>query len=761
MVSVIVGLWAINELTFDNFHAQGDKMYRLIQTFELNGEHVRAATAFKPLGEIAKAQIPEIQDMCRVVKRFCGITMHNQVTFDVPCLITDHNFFTFFSFPLKEGDISTVFSGPYNAIISESAARKYFPGEQAIGQSITNHGYEFFITAIMEDMPLNSHIQAEMVFPLFGDFKKLEWNSSFSYDTYFTIPPGADLKKIEAHLADISRTGTSIFAQDFKSEVELEPLKEIHFSKTYAGFENAIKGDKSILMTLVLTALVILIIGCINFANLFISTAFIRAKSIGIKKSQGAGKRSLILDFYKETSLYVLISVAGGVLLALLTLPVFNSYIGSTTVIDFKSPQLYLYLFVLTVFTILIAGSFPAFRMTRFGIIETLSGQFRGKKMSALQKVLIIIQFTSSISLLIIVFFFGRQIDTLLSQDLGFQNKDIIYVNGWGRFGADYKGLRNELTKNPNIVDVAMKQYDLPMRMGNGVGAQSIDTGESFLIDLAEVSPNYFDFFEMELVAGENPLWLENATENRYCVINESAARALALEDPVDAAFFYHSVGGKLIENHGKTYIIKGVVRDSYVKSLYQNPDPQMYINLSRNDHNPIFIKVTGNVQDAIRFVESKWVDTYPNVPFRYNFLDAAYDEQYKKEMNTRHVLSHALLITFIISAAGLFAMAFYSTQRRVKEIGIRKINGAKTADLLLLLNKEIIIWILIAFLIACPISYFFLQNWLSDFVIKTPLSLWVFLLAGLISCLIALITVSFQTWKTATTNPIKSLKSE
>lgn len=762
MVSIVVGLWAINELTYDNFYPDGDRMYRVVQNFELNRKPIRAATSFKPLGEIAEKELPSIEKMCRIVSRTMGVTFHNMVHFGVPSLVTDHNFFSFFGFPLKEGDIETAFSGTNNAIITESAARKYFPDEDPIGQRIVSHGYDFFISGIMYDIPRNSHIQAEVILPMFGSFKSWEWDSGFYYDTYFILSPSADLNLIGERLTQINKAGAGDFLKNAYNEVGLELVRDIHFSKTEPGFDNAVKGDKSFLQILVFTALVILIIGCINFTNLFISTAFIRARSIGIKKSQGAGRRTLILEFYKETAVYVFISVVGGLLLAMLTLPVFNNYTGSTTVLDFYNPQLYVFLFCLIIVTILIAGSFPAFRMTKFGIIETIGGKFRGKKMSAFQKALVIIQFTSSISLLIIVFFFGRQIDTLLSQDLGFDNKNVFYVNGWGAFGADYKSLRNELRKNPAIADVAMKQYDLPLRMGNGVGVRSLDGDEAILIDLSEVSPNYFDFFDMEFLAGENPLWLETAANSRYCVINEAAARALGLEDnPVDASFMYISIGQKLIENDGKTYTVKGVIRDSYVKSLHETPGAQMYLNLSRDDHNPIFIRTVGNPQDAIQAMEKMWKEINPNVPFEYHFLDETYDAQYKAEMNARNVLSYALLITFIISAAGLFAIAFYSTQRRIKEIGIRKINGAKVTDLLLLLNKDVVVWVVISFLIACPIAYVFLYNWLDDFVVKTSLSWWVFLIAGVLSALVALITVSYQTWRTATTNPIESLKTE
>lgn len=761
MVSLTIGLWAINELTFDNFHVNGDKMYRVVQSFVLNEEPIKAASSFKPLGELAAAEIPEIEQMCRVVVRTDGVAINNMVNWGVKVLIADHNFFSFFTFPLKKGDIRTSFSAPDNVILTESAVKKYFPEEDPIGKIIKIHGSQFIVSAIMYDMPRNSHIQGEMVFPLFGEFKDLGWNSSFSYDTYFVIPYNADFGSIEKKLTQINKLGTSSFLDGADNDVKLEPLNEIHFSKTDPAFDSAVKGDKQLLIIFLTTAIAILIIACINFTNLFISTSFIRAKAIGIKKSQGASKISLISDFYKETLVYVLVSVVGGVLLAVFTLPVFNNYTGSQVRIDFLSPELYLYIICLIVVTTLLAGSFPALQMTRFGIIETLTSKFRGKKMSAFQKILVIIQFTSSICLLIVVFFLARQIDYILSQDLRFDNKNVIYVQGWDAFGADYKALRDELIQDPSIKDVAIKQYNLPFKMGNGIGGKNLETGEQILLDLSEVTPNYFDLFGMKFVAGENSLIFESSSSANYCVINERAAEVLGLKDPVGKSFSLVSIGGKLSEKDGEPYIVKGVIRDTYVKSLHQEPDPQMYLSASHTANNPIFFKIVGDPQKAIRTIEKKWKEVVPHVPFEYHFLDETYEKLYLSEINTRNVLSYALVITFIITITGLYAMAFYSIQRRIKEIGIRKINGATLTDLLLLLNKDIVIWVVISFFIACPISYLFLSNWLNGFIVKIDLSIWVFLLAGTLSALVALLTVSYQTWKAASTNPIKSIKNE
>ncbi len=762
MVSLTVGLWAINELSFDNFHERGSRMYRVVQSFDLNDKPVRMASAFKPLGELAVEQIPEIEDMCRVIiKKSTNVTIHDKVNFDVSTIITDRNFFNFFSFPMKEGDLNTVFSAPDNVIMTESAAKKYFPGEEPIGQKIVYHGCNLSVSGIMYDFPKNSHIQGEIVFPLFSFYETWGWDSSFEYDTYFILAENTNIPSIQQRLVKINETGMTALLQGGHHEIDLEPLSEIHFSKTDPGFDRAVKGDKSLLMIFIVIAITILIIACINFTNLFISTSFIRAKTIGIKKAMGAGKKQLIKDFYAETAIYVLLAVVVGILFTLLALPVFNEYVKSNITIDFTSWQLYVFLGVLTIITILMAGSFPAMEMTRFGIIETLRGKFKGKRMSLFQKVLIVIQFTSSIAILIIVLFFAKQIDHILSQDLKFDNKDVVYVKGWGPFGRDYKALREEMIKDPSIKDVAMKQYDLPLRMGNGVGGRNVDTGEMILLDLSEVSPNYFDFFGMEFVSGENPLYDEGAFASNFCVINERAAELLGLKDPVDKSFIFLSIGNTRAANDGQPFIVKGVIRNTYVKSLYQDTDPQMYLNLSRDDHNPIFFKIAGDPQRAIKVIENKWSEMLPNAPFIYHFLDEIYEAQYITEMNSRNVLSYALLITILITIIGLYAMVFYATQRRIKEIGIRKINGATVKDMLLLLNKDIVIWVIISFILACPISYFFVDNWLDKFVVRTPIDIWIFLGAGILSSVIALFTVSYQTWKAANMNPAEAIQNE
>ncbi len=417
MVSVVVGLWAMNELSFDDFHPGGERMYRIVNIFDMNGKELHAPSAFKPHGEIAAAEIPEIEKMCRVVVETQGITLRGKVNFGIRALVTDNNFFSFFNFPLVEGDPATLFSGPDNVIITESAVRKYYPDEDPVGKPVVMHGHELTIAGVMRDFPENSHIQAEFVFPMFGFFRSEGWDSGYYYDTYFLLRPEADIPAVEEKLSGILGQSLSPVLQGGLAKTVLEPMTDVHFSDADLEFDSAVRGNKGILMTFIFTALIILVISCINFTNLFVSTSFLRAKAIGVKKSCGATNASLMRDFYLETLCYVAVSVVAGVVLAHLTLPIFNGFTHSDIALDFTDPKLWIFLLLLVVGIVAMAGSFPALYMTRFGIVETLRGKFKGKRASWFQKGLMTVQFSASIFLLIVVVFFGRQIDTVLTAD--------------------------------------------------------------------------------------------------------------------------------------------------------------------------------------------------------------------------------------------------------------------------------------------------------------------------------------------------------
>lgn len=749
MCSVIIGLWGMNELSFDNFHNNGENIYRTNLSLVLNNTPTKIGSSFKPLGEEAINTIPEIKDMCRVaIDGNIEIKIENKLYEPNRICMADSNFFTYFNFPLLEGNPQTVLSTPDGVVISKSFAERYFPQKDPIGQSISFDDVYFTVSGIMKNMPINSHLQADAVLPFFGYYKDCTWGWSDVFNTYLTVGTNTDLDKVEKALTEIYDTNMTSHLPD--SRIELQPLKDIHFG---SGFMNdqVIKGNKPLVFIFILTAAIILIISCINFINLFVSTSFIRAKTIGIKKAQGADKRILIYDFYKETAYYVILSIIIGLLLAFFSVPVFNQVMDVQIFIDFRSVRLYVFLFILFILTVLIAGSFPALYMTRFGIIETLREKFKGKKMSTFQKSLVILQFSASVTLLIIIFFFNKQVDYMVSADMGFEKENVFYIGGRDNFGNNFESFRAEMLQEPTIKDVTMSRSPIT-EWRQGWSIKTIGKEETVLTEICRVKPNFFDFFNIKFVEGYNPLNTFEADSLWVGVINQTAARLMEFKDPIDK---------ELITHNKRNTVIKGVIHDAQTRSFHTTVDPQVYFKLTQDKYNQIYFKVSGNPAKAIAFVENKWKEQVTDAPFEYHFLDDTYKQLYITETNAQKLLTYAMFISFFITMVGLFAISYYSLQRRVKEIGIRKVNGATLSDLLILLNKDFLIWVLISFIIACPISYFFVKNWLDNFTIKTSVDLWIFLLAGIFSLLVALFTVSYQTWKSANMNPVESLKNE
>jgi len=753
MVAIIVGLWAINEMSFDRFHKNKDRIYRTVLHANVSGNPIKLGSTFRPFGEQAKEEFPVIADMCRVYTDNNNLYIDNVLHQNVSIFMADSNFFSFFTFPLKDGEPKQALSTPDRVVISQSAATTYFSGKEPLGQIVRFQGRNFAVSGVMRDMPKNSSLQTDFVFPFFGRMAVNDWGDNDAFFTFFRLQEGVQAESLTEPLTQLSYRKFELF-KNFGTTYTLEALTDMHFSSGMM-MDPIVKGNKSLVMTFILTALVILIISCINFTNLFVSTSFIRAKTIGIKKTVGAKKFRLIREFYVETACYVLCAIGLGLVLSTLLLPTFNNFTQSSVNLDFGSPQIYLFLFVLLMVVVLMAGSFPALVMTRFNVIETLKGKFKGKKMSFLQKSLVVTQFTASIALLIVVAFMQKQVNYLLAYDLGFDKEHVIYIYACEGFRQNYKSLEGEFLQEPSITAVSRKRA-LPTKWTQGWSIKRVpdDHSQPILMEMCYVNPNYFDFFDMKIIDGENPFFLES-TDQSDVIINESAARLLGYEQPV----------GRMLEvdGNGQKATIRGVVRNAYTKSLHQAVDPQVYFKLNENQWFPpvIFFKVSGDPQRAISFIEQKWKAREAEFPFAYHFLDDTYKQLYTSEMNAGKVFAFAMLIALLITVAGLFAMAYYATQRRVREIAIRKVYGASVKNLFIILNKSFLFWVAIAFTIACPVAYFALQKWFSGFVVKTTLTIWIFLFVGAIALLITLFTTGYQTWRVATANPVNAIKSE
>lgn len=743
-VVVLIGLWVQEEFSFDRFHTKGDGIYRVYTCSQ--GEREGIGT-FRQLGDNMKDKFPEVKEICRTAYSNSDYRVDKISFQDIAGRQVEENFFSFFSFPLKSGDARTCLDAPNKIVISESVAQKWFPGQDPIGRLVGGDKMNWQVSAVMKDIPYNSHIQSDVIVPFYDRTARPDCPADL-FTTYLYITDVSHIGDVEQKLTRINWATNSLM-EEMKQEIKLQALKDIHFSGLYS--DNM--GSKSLVVTLGLTALAILLIACINFINLFIATSFMRVKEIGVKKTFGAGKTQLIKSFYSETFAYVLLATGIGFFLALLCRPLFNRLADYQLMIGFNSPWLYAFLGGVVVFTTLVAGSYPAFYMTRFSVIDTVSRQFRGKRLSFFQNSLLVLQFTVSIAFLIMIFFVHKQVNYVVDYDLGFNKENIIYMPAEGDMFDRYEAVRGELLRNPRIKEVSLRQ-GVPMSWADGYPVQRPGSGERFQFELCQIKPNFLDMMGIQMVEGENPFYNEQV--KNHILIDEKGVQVLGLKEPV----------GTRLNIWGVNFIIKGVVRTTQNKILKnKNPSPLLYLPVIDNMADLFtfyfMCRVEGNPREAIGAMEKQWQQFVPDMPFTYRFLDQAYAELYESDLRLAKIFLCALVIMVLLSITGLFAVAYYKSERQLKDIGIRRVNGATGWDLLILLNTGFMYLVGIAVVVAIVLSYYFISLWLEDFSVRTSLSGWVFIGAGLIAVVVALVTVCTQVIRVTKISPVKILKSE
>jgi putative ABC transport system permease protein len=666
-------------------------------------------------------------------------------------ILAKENFFSFFTFPLKSGDLEAALDIPNKAVIDETTASRLFPKRNALGETLKINGIDYTVSGVMFNIPRNSHLQANIVIPVKNSPLQSAINNT-SCITYHKIAKGANITALEQAFT-LAAHEKFDYLKNIDMQIKLEPLKDIHFKRGIVMGDRAVTGSETEVMVFISVAAVILLLSCINFTNLFVSNSFLRAKSIGIKQVMGAHRSTLRKDFYFETACYTAISLAVGLYLATVLTPVYNQYTHSTLFIDYASVELYIFLVALFVVVVLAAGSMPAFKIARLNPVETIKGKYRGQSMSVLQKGLTIVQFTASITLLLITLLINHQVNFMLNQDIGFNKENIVYAFANLQSRDQYETLRNELMKEPSVMDVTLKNA-LPTVWGAGAPTKNIGDEKATPFECGYVKSNYLDMMGMQFIEGENPFGKYEGS--LVCVLNETAVRLLGLENPIDQTIL-------LMENPA---IVKGVIRDAQVRSFHKSTDPQVYVSMdymgNRPMYAPVMFKIAGDPKKAITAIEKQWKTVLPNAPFECNFLDDEFAKMYASEGNLRNVLLYTMFIGFAISVAGLFAMAFYVTQRRRKEIAIRKVHGASIMDLLRLLNKSFMLWILISYILGSIVTFVFMKMfWLKSFIVQAPLSIGIFAGVGVVAFAVALLTVSWQTWSAATTNPVEVINKE
>ena len=751
---MLILLWVQDELSFDRFHENGNDIYRIIQDINFSDHSTSWAINQGPLGPSLENDFPEIIDSCRTTGRNVTIT-YGDMRFDEVLGMVDESIFSMFSFPVVLGNPDTALSNPQSIVFSEEMAEKYFPGENPLGKTVrVNNQFDFLVTGVVESMPLNSHIRYDFLIPfIFGK----EWNytvdvwGNSSFYTYVQLQNGVPVQDVIQKISGYLFEKPTI---EKDARLNLQPLKRIHLYSDYE-YDRA-HGDIAYVRLFSLIAFFVLLIACINFMNLTTARSSNRAKEVGMRKVSGAYRSDIVKQFYGESILFALLALLVAVVLVRVFLPLFNQLAAKELAFElFTNSWIWWGLAGITLATGIISGSYPALYLSAFHPVRVLKGSLSsGARGSGFRKVLVVTQFTLTILLIIGTILIYNQIHFLQNQKLGYDKEHLLFLGLRGDMRTNFDAVKDELLKNPNIVGVTATSS--PPTFGYSFSNslwrwEGLGLDEEILMRAVFADVNYFNVLGMEILEGEGFSRQLPLEDEFFAVVNEEAARVMGMEKPVGQWL-------TLRENQGT---IIGLVQDYHFAPLRQSIDP-LIILYSPPQSRVLFARLRSeNMPSTISHIEQVWNQFAPEYNFNYQFLDEALDSLYRAEQRIGRISRSFSLLAIIVSCLGLFGLASYMAEQRTKEVGVRKILGASIPNLVFLLSKEMTKWVLVANFLAWPLAYFVAGKWLRGFAYRIGIGPLPFILAALITFSIALITVSFQSIRTARSNPADSLRYE
>ncbi len=792
-VCVLIGLYLRHELSYDSWYAKAGRTYRVNTVWTDFGKKSPHFSTPFPMADALRTDFPEFENVTNIHHPQHSIIQINpQKRFKQDhVMMTDPDFLEIFDVEVLEGNAHEALRQPYSALLTETTAKKFFGSEQALGKTFKfNDDFDITVGGIIRDFPGNTHLPASMLLSFSTSEKFLQTNlthfgSVSGGSTFVVLPEGLDPKTLDSRLKAIyDRTTNNDDRQpkEVRSDLDLQPLSDIHFNSTYSGGGEWVKAvNTTWLWFFGIIGLMVLVLACINFVNLSTAQALNRAKEVGVRKTVGAGKAQLIGQFLGESWLLALCSGVLAVAATQACLPWLNQLIDKQISFGLlQSPGLLSALLLGIVVTGLLAGLYPAFVIARFDPVDSLkTGSTAGdKRSSLLRKTLVVAQFSISVGLLISLLLIGEQMNYLRSKNLGFEKDNIVMVpipDGSGDFmgknasGGNAKAVfAAELAKIPQVKDYA---FSSSPPSGEGHWGTIMWLKDRNDPDRKEVTTiwtdeNYCDLYDFKLLAGRFPVAADTSAvsdalpvEQRFpkSVVNETLVKTLGFASPEAALGQRFGIG-----MNGFQPEIVGVVADFNVNSLHEIVKPTLITQyLPWCEKVGIKIEAGGDVPKTLAAIESVWKTTFPKGIYDYHFIDQKIDEYYKAEERLFSLFQIFAGLAMLISCLGLWGLATFAAQQRTKEIGIRKVLGASVSGIVGLLSREFLALVIVSLAIASPLAYFGMKKWLQDFAFRIDIQWWVFALAGLAALVVAFLTVSFQSIKAALANPVKSLRSE
>ncbi|AEV99665.1 cell division protein FtsX [Niastella koreensis] len=781
-VCLLIVLYVTDELSYDRYNVNADRIYRIDEDLYFNNTSYEAATTSKFFGPTLVTSYPKIQQMVRF--RNPGnllVRKGNDHVFDHHLTFADSTIFKVFTLPMIAGDPNTALNNPHSIVIDESAARRYFNSTDVVGRTLVvdNDDKPLQITGVIRDMPEQSQFHFSFIRPLreaynFNDPSDNDWVSN-SYYTYILVQPGTTRAEVQKDVDEVVKLHISPALQNVfhTSGADLEkggnhfrcpvfPLTDVHLHSNKSG-ELEANSNIQFVYIFSLIAVLILLIACVNFMNLSTARSANRAREVGIRKVAGSTKGHLIIQFLTESILLSLFSLVLAFCIAVLLLPMFNQLAGKSLHPDvFFSGRLLPIIILLVLLVGCLAGSYPAFYLSSFQPIHVLKGKIAaGFKSSWLRSSLVVFQFFISIGLIVSTIVIYRQLHYIRNKEVGFNRDQVLVIHGtWalGRDGTTY--LRKNLLTLAGVTDATVTP-DLPTVDGQywqegWFPDATLNARKATIMTTLRVDDHYVPTLGMQIVKGRNFDLAQFPTDSTAIILNEAAVVTLGVKDPLNLILYNHDEYYNLL-----TYHVVGVVKDFNYNSMHDRIHPLLMVVNTYNWSSMAIRFHTHDVSSLIRQVESKFHAARQGLPFSYTFMDNDFDKLYHAEQQTGQIFITFAVFAILIACLGLFGLVTYAAEQRTKEIGIRKVLGASVRSIIGLLSRDFTVLVGIAALIAFPVAWWAMYKWLGTFAYRTQISWWIFPVAGAVALAIALLTVSVQTIRAALANPVESLSSE
>lgn len=767
---LLIGIYVWNELTYDRFHKNADRIARIIMETRSSGSANQIALTGTKVGPEFKRSFPQVETYVRTMKYPLSLANGEKAFDEKNVLYADADFFSMFSFPLLRGNAATVLDGPQKIVLTEKVAKRYFGNDDPIGKVLRINGgtKEYEVTGLVADAPLNSQIQYDIIisFASTNAFKTEKWSEA-NYVTYLLLNNKNQIGELDAaiqpFMKKISKDELRVPENSGYKTFHLEPLRSVHL---YSGVASGLEANGNITYIYVLSvvAILILLIACVNYTNLATAQSVSRGTEIGVRKVMGAGKSQLLKQFLGESFVITCIGLVLAIVVSIILLPMFNGITGKEfTASLFFSPLFLLTAVVLCIMISLIAGAYPAFVLSNTKLVNILKSGLRvSNSGGGLRKSLITFQFVIAIFLVAATFIVVKQVSFIQNKKIGYNREQVVVLPVDYKTRAVYDQMKAAIMANPNVISVT-GAYEDPTSIGWGDGIVTDDgNGQKELsLNATPVDLDYLKTMGMELAAGRDFIKSDFATQDTSnngenyrgtYIINEKAAR--------DLGWTAEQAIGKTV-SRGVPGPVVGVVKDFHFESLHTAIGP-LLIFLDTSLVSQMFVKVKAeNTASTIASLGNIWKTRVTHRPFDYHFLDEDFNALYKAEERTAKIFTLFAGLAIILACLGLFALAAFTTIQRTKEIGIRKILGANVTNITVLVTKQFLSLVGIAILIATPLAWWAGNTWIRDFAYRTDLSWWIFAIAGLSAVVIALATVSYHAIRAAMSNPVKSLRSE